>query len=57
MYKSLSHSHWDCKYHMVFVTNYRRKNLFDSIRNPHAQIGNKLAWKKSLILSKDTNVN
>jgi putative transposase len=27
-YQSLSHSRWDCKYHVVFVPKRRRKTLF-----------------------------
>lgn len=31
-YESLSHSKWDCKYHLVFVPKYRRKKLYGEIR-------------------------
>lgn len=31
-YKSLSHSRWDCKYHVVFVPKYRKKVLYGKIR-------------------------
>jgi len=31
-YQSLSHSRWDCKYHVVFVPKRRRKELFGHIR-------------------------
>ena len=31
-YQSLSHSRWDCKYHVVFVRKRRRKALFGSAR-------------------------
>jgi putative transposase len=31
-YQSLSHSKWDCKYHVVFVPKYRRKVMFGEIR-------------------------
>ncbi len=27
LYQSLSHSRWDCKYHVVFVPKFRRKFL------------------------------
>ena len=30
-YQSLSHSKWDCKYHVVFVPKYRRKVMFGDI--------------------------
>jgi putative transposase len=32
MFESLSHSRWDCKYHVVFVPKYRRKILYGKIR-------------------------
>src|SRR5580692_6434447 len=31
-YESLSHSRWDCKYHVVFVPKYRKKKLYGEIR-------------------------
>ena len=31
-YESLSHSKWDCKYHIVFVPKYRKKKLYVAIR-------------------------
>ncbi|WP_420864426.1 transposase, partial [Zooshikella ganghwensis] len=31
-YQSLSHSKWDCKYHLVFVPKGRRKILYGKIR-------------------------
>ena len=27
-YQSLSHSKWDCKYHVVFIPKCRRKTLY-----------------------------
>src|SRR6516162_500457 len=34
LYQSLSHSKWDCKYHVVFIPKRRRKVLFGKLR-PH----------------------
>jgi putative transposase len=31
-YSSLSHSKWDCNYHLVFIPKYRKKVLFGEIR-------------------------
>ena len=31
-YNNLSHSIWDCKYHLVFVPKYRKKSLYGNIR-------------------------
>ena len=32
LYQSLSHSKWDCKYHVVFVPKRRRKVIFGKTR-------------------------
>ena len=32
-YESLSHSKWDCKYHVVFIPKCRKKELYGKIRN------------------------
>ena len=29
---SLSHTRWNCKYHIVFIPKYRRKEIFGKIR-------------------------
>jgi putative transposase len=31
-YETLSHSKWDCKYHVVFIPKYRRKALYTELR-------------------------
>jgi hypothetical protein len=31
-YESLSHTKWDCKYHVVFIPKYRRKVLYGELR-------------------------
>ncbi len=31
-YESLSHSKWDCKYHLVFIPKFRKKVLYGKIR-------------------------
>jgi REP element-mobilizing transposase RayT len=28
-YQSLSHTRWDCKYHVVFIPKRRKKKVFD----------------------------
>ena len=37
-YQSLSHSKWDCKYHVVFIPQKRRKALFGSTAFEAAQL-------------------
>ena len=31
-YKSLSHTRWDCKYHVVFIPKKRQKLIYGAIR-------------------------
>ena len=37
-YKSLSHTKWDCKYHVVFIPKYRRKRIFGTLRQHLGEI-------------------
>ena len=45
-YQSLSHSKWDCKYHVVFVPKRRRKELFGQVRKELGPIFHELARQK-----------
>lgn len=45
-YDSLSHSKWDCKYHLVFVPKRRRKLFFGKIRKEIGAIFHDLAKQK-----------
>ena len=45
-YKSLSHSKWDCKYHLVFIPKNRRKIFFGEIRKEIGPIFRELAKQK-----------
>lgn len=45
-YQSLSHSKWDCKYHVVFVPKYRRKALYGEMRRQLGAILHELAQQK-----------
>ena len=50
--QSLNHSHWECKYHIVFIPKYRRKVLFGKIRVQLRDIFRELAaHKECTILS------
>ena len=44
--QSLSHSRWNCKYHVVFVPKRRRKKLFGAIRRQLGPIFHELARHK-----------
>ena len=46
LYQSLSHSKWDCKYHIIFVPKYRRQVLFGEIRKFLGPIFHELARQK-----------
>ena len=46
LYQSLSHSKWDCKYHVVFVPKRRRKAIFGQTRRQLGQIFHGLARQK-----------
>lgn len=45
-YQRLSHSRWDCKYHVVFVPKRRRKALFGNIRQKLGAVFHELARQK-----------
>ena len=45
-YQSLSHSRWDCKYHVVFVPKRRRKSLFGNIPRKLGGVFHELARQK-----------
>ena len=45
-YESLSHSRWDCKYHVVFVPKHRKKKLYGEIRRYLGTVFHELARQK-----------
>ena len=44
--KSLSHSSWECKYHIVWIPKCRRKSLFGQLRKHLGDIFHELARQK-----------
>ena len=46
-YESLSHSKWECKYHVVFIPKYRRKALFEALRKELGAVFRELARQKA----------
>lgn len=46
--KSLSHSKWRCKYHIVFAPKYRRQNIYGKIKADIGQILRKLCEQKGV---------
>ena len=45
-YESLSHSKWECNYHVVFIPKYRKKVLYGEIRSFLARQFHELATQK-----------
>ena len=45
-YESLSHSKWECKYHVVFIPKCRRKTLHVKLRRHLGDVFRKLAEQK-----------
>jgi putative transposase len=45
-FESLSHTSWDCKYHVVFIPKCRRKTLYGELRVHLGEVFRKLASQK-----------
>jgi REP element-mobilizing transposase RayT len=45
-YESLSHSKWECKYHVVFIPKCRRRTLYGELRPHLGEVFRKLALQK-----------
>lgn len=45
-YESLSHSRWECKYHVVFIPKCRRKTLYVSLRRHLGEVFRQLALRR-----------
>ncbi len=45
-YESLSHTKWDCKYHVVFIPKFRRRTLYGGLRPHRGEVFKKLATHK-----------
>ena len=44
--ESLSHSRWECKYHVVFIPKCRRRTLYKKLRQHVGELFKKLASQK-----------
>ena len=49
-WKSLSHTRWDCKYHIVFVPKYRKKVLYGKLRRKVGEILRNLCRQRGVEL-------
>ena len=45
-FESLSHTAWECKYHVVFIPKGRRKSLYGELRVHLGEVFRKLASQK-----------
>ncbi len=45
-FESLSHTKWECKYHVVFIPKLRRKVLYGQLRKHLGEVFRKLAVQK-----------
>lgn len=45
-YKSLSHTTWDCKYHLVWIPKYRKKVIYGNLRKYSGDVLRELALRK-----------
>ena len=45
-YENLSHTRWECKFHLVFIPKYRRKALFGKLREHLGPVFRALAEQK-----------
>jgi len=44
--ESLSHTKWECKYHVVFIPKYRRRVLYEELRRHLGEVFKQLARQK-----------
>jgi putative transposase len=45
-YRSLNHTKWDCKYHVVFIPKCRRRTLYGELRRHLGEVFRELAKQK-----------
>ena len=50
-YKSLQHTKWECKYHVVFIPKYRKKLIYGELRRHLGQELRRLAGQKESLES------
>ncbi|MCG7880748.1 MAG: IS200/IS605 family transposase [Candidatus Thiodiazotropha endolucinida] len=48
--ESLSHTRWECKYHIVFIPKCRRKSLYGQIRKELGEVFHRLARQKESLI-------
>ena len=48
--RSLNHSKWECKYHIVFIPKYRRKVLYKDLRRDLGRLFDELAGHRESVI-------
>ena len=48
---SLAHTKWECKYHIVFASKYRRQIIYGKIKQDIGQMIRKLCQYKGTVVS------
>ncbi len=48
--QSLSHSKWDCKYHITWIPKYRKKVIFGKIRRELGEVFHSLARQRESLI-------
>ena len=48
--ESLSHTRWECKYHIVFIPKYRKKVILGQIRKELGEVFRRLARQKESVI-------
>jgi len=49
-YKSLTHTRWDCKYHIVFIPKKRKKQIYGAIRMRLGEVLHELAKRRGVVI-------
>ena len=47
---SLSHTKWECKYHVIFIPKFRRKALYEQLRQHLGEVFRRLAEQKESLI-------
>ena len=54
---SLAHTKWECKYHIVFASKYRRKVIYKQIRADIGHILSELCKRKGIEIIRSRSVS
>jgi putative transposase len=47
-FESLSHTKWECKYHVVFIPKFRRKALYGQLRDHLGELFRKISGREDI---------